>query len=160
MKTIQVNIGLNNNSFTSSEVIDYMASLKDYRLMAYYIKDMTFQGNVEPTFVGVLEYKYSRQSKVLSDFENIASVMTQECIAISTDYFEALAFNPSYSGEGYRFNPELFEYIRLTKFEQDFRGGKRTIFRVETKDFKMQSGSAEGIQRLIDDHKKDNEGTF
>jgi hypothetical protein len=160
MKTIQVNIGLNNNSFTSAEVIDYMASLKNYRLMAYYIKDMTFQDDVEPTFVGVLEYKYSRQSKVLSDFENIASVMTQESIAISTDYFEALAFNPSYGGAGYHFDHRLFEYIRLTKFEEDFRGGKRTIFRVETKDFKMQSGSAEGIQRMIDNHKKDNEGTF
>lgn len=160
MKTIQVNIGLNNNSMTPEGVVDYMASLKDYRLMAYYIKDMTFQGNVEPTFVGVLEYKYSRQSKVLSDFENIASLMTQESIAISTDYFEALAFNPSYDGAGYHFDHRLFEYIRLTKFEQDFRGGKRTIFRVETKDFTMQSGSEEGIQRMIDNHREDHEGTF
>ena len=113
MKTIQINIGLNNNPFTAEEVIDYIASNKEYRLMAYQIVDAEFNGQVEPTFVGLLEYKYNRQSKILQDFENIASVMTQESIAIKTDKMQALAFNPSYNGNGYEFNNQYFKSIKL-----------------------------------------------
>ena len=113
MKTLQINIGLNNNPFTSDEVIDYIASNKEYRLMAYQIVDSEFQGNVEPTFVGLLEYKYNRQSKILQDFENIASVMTQGSIALVTDKMQVLAFNPSYNGEGYQFDNQYFKYIKL-----------------------------------------------
>lgn len=112
MKTIQINIGLNNNTFTSEGVEVYLSRLEGYRLMACYEKDMTFQGNVEPTFVAMLEYCYRDESKVLADFERICSVMTQESIAISTDSMEVLAFNPSYNGERYRFDPQFFEYIK------------------------------------------------
>ena len=113
MKTLQINIGLNNNPFTAEQVIDYIASNKEYRLMAYQIVDAEFNGNVEPTFVGLMEYKYNRQSKILQDFENIASVMTQESIALVTDKMQVLAFNPSYEGEGYEFNNEYFKSIKL-----------------------------------------------
>lgn len=113
MKTLQINIGLNNNLFTPEGVISYISSNKEYRLMAYQIVDAEFNGQVEPTFVGLLEYKYSRQSKILQDFENIASVMTQESIAIKTDRMQVLAFNPSYNGEGYEFNIEYFKSIKL-----------------------------------------------
>ena len=112
MKTIQINIGLNNNPFTYGQVQDYFETHKDYRLMAHYEKDMTFQGGVEPTFVAMLEYCYRDESKVLADFERICSVMTQESIAISTDSMEVLAFNPDYSGDRYRFDPQFFEYIK------------------------------------------------
>ena len=113
MKTLQINIGLCNNSMTPEEVINYIASNKEYRLMAYQIVDAEFNGNVEPTFVGLLEYKYNRQSKILQDFENIASVMTQESIAIKTDRIQALAFNPSYNGAEYEFDNEYFKSIKL-----------------------------------------------
>ena len=113
MQTLQINIGLSNNTMTAEQVIDYMASNKEYRLMAYQIVDAEFNGNVEPTFVGLMEYKYNRQSKILQDFENIASVMTQESIALVTDKMQVLAFNPSYNGEGYEFNNEYFKYIKL-----------------------------------------------
>jgi hypothetical protein len=113
MKTLQINIGLNNNPFTAEEVIDYIASNKEYRLMAYQIVDSEFQGNVEPTFVGLLEYKYSRQSKILQDFENIASVMTQESIALVTDKMQVLAFNPAYDGENYKFDSQYFKHIKI-----------------------------------------------
>lgn len=113
MKTIQINLGLNNNPMTSKQVINYFASLKEYRLMAYYIKDMTFNGQVEPTFVALLEYKYSRQSKILVDFENFCSVFNQESIAVATEYMEILAFNVTYKGIPYKFDNSLFEYIKL-----------------------------------------------
>jgi hypothetical protein len=113
MKTIQINIGLNNNPFTAEQVIDYIAGNKEYRLMAYHIVDAEFQGNVEPTFVGLLEYKYSRQSKILQDFENIASVMTQSGIALVTDRMSVIAFNPAYDGENYKFDSQYFKLIKI-----------------------------------------------
>ena len=113
MKTLQINIGLNNNPFTAEQVIDYIASNKEYRLMAYQIVDSEFQGKVEPTFVGLLEYKYNRQSKILQDFESIASVMTQESIALVTDRMSVIAFNPAYDGEGYQFDSQYFKYIKI-----------------------------------------------
>lgn len=113
MQTLQVNIGLNNNPFTAEEVINYIAGNKEYRLMAYQIVDGEFNGNVEPTFVGLMEYKYSRQSKILQDFENIASVMTQSGIALVTDRMSVIAFNPSHDGENYKFDNQYFKSIKL-----------------------------------------------
>lgn len=113
MKTLQINIGLNNNTMTAEQVIDYIAGNKEYRLMAYQIVDSEFQGKVEPTFVCLMEYKYSRQSKILSDFENIASVMTQESIALVTDRMSVIAFNPAYDGDGYEFDNQYFKGIKI-----------------------------------------------
>lgn len=111
MKTLQINLGLNNNPMNATEVIQYFKDFKNYRLIDWYIKDKQFNGQIEPTFVALLEYDYSRQSKILSDFENWCSFFTQESIAVSTDYMEFLAFNVSYKGEPYRFDKNLFEYF-------------------------------------------------
>lgn len=113
MKTLQINLGLNNNPMNAEQVINYFATLSEYRLMAYYIKDKTFNGEVEPTFVALLEYEYSRQSKVLADAEAWCSFFEQESIALVTDRMEVLAFNVNYKGEGYKFDTNLFEYIKL-----------------------------------------------
>jgi len=113
MKTLQVNIGLNNNPYTSEDVIDRMASDKNYRLIAYQIVDSEFEGKVEPTFVGLFEYKYGRDSKVLNDFEDLASVMTQQSIAVMTSSMEVLAFSPSYKGKRYHFDRKFFKFIKL-----------------------------------------------
>lgn len=113
MKTLQINLGLNNNPFNSAQVVDYFATLQEYRLMAYIIKDKTFMGEVEPTFIALLEYKYTRDSKVLLDAENWCSIFTQESIALVTDKMEVLAFNPRFEGEAYKFESNLFEYIKI-----------------------------------------------
>ena len=112
MKTLQINLGLNNNPMNGIEVTNYFENLENYRLIGSYIKDMKFNGQIEPTFVALLEYKYSRQSKVLTDFENWCSFFTQESIAVSTDYMDFLAFNVSFVGEPYKFDRSLFEYFK------------------------------------------------
>ncbi|QMP84753.1 hypothetical protein elemo131C_phanotate44 [Flavobacterium phage vB_FspP_elemoC_13-1C] len=113
MKTLQINLGLNNNPMNAEQVINYFATLSEYRLMAYIIKDKTFNGEVEPTFVALLEHKYTRDSKILSDVENWCSLFTQESIALVTDKMEVLAFNIKYEGDTYKFDSSLFEYIKL-----------------------------------------------
>ena len=89
------------NTMTKEEVLTYFASHKSYRLMAYYFIDKTFNDEVEPTFVALLESKFARQSKVLQDFENICNLMEQESIAIATDFMEVLAFNTSLPKRSY-----------------------------------------------------------
>ena len=113
MKTIQINVGLNNNPMNTEQVINYFGTLENYRLMAYQIVDSEFNGQIEPTFVALLEYKYTRQSKVLADFENICNLMEQESIAIKTDFMKVLAFNASYSGQGYQFDDQFFKSIKI-----------------------------------------------
>ena len=113
MKTLQINLGLNNNPMNAQQVYDYFVTLSEYRLMAYYIKDKSFNGEVEPTFVALMEYDYTKQSKVLADAESWCSFFTQESIALVTDRMETLAFNVNYKGDGYKFDTNLFEYIKL-----------------------------------------------
>ena len=113
MKTLQINVGLNNNPMNEEQTIEYFASLQGYRLMAYQIVNGEFNGQIEPTFVGLFEYKYARQSKIISDFENIANLMEQESIAISTDFMDTLVFNTSYIGEPYKFSTEFFKTIKI-----------------------------------------------
>lgn len=111
MTNLQVNIGMNNNTMTNEQLVDYIEQLNGYDLHGYYFVDKTFMGEVEPTFVGWLKTRYARPSKVLGDFELVASVLGQQCIAISMPSLEALAFSPSADDKGYRFDPSLFEYL-------------------------------------------------
>jgi len=111
MRTLTINIGLNNNPYTAEQVIDRMASDSSYRLMAYQIVSSEYEGHPEETFVGLFEYKYNRDSKILSDFENLASVMTQECIAVSTESMDVLAYNQSHKGTRNKFNNQYFKTI-------------------------------------------------
>lgn len=113
MKTLQINLGLNNNPMDRDQVAIYFYTLPEYRLIAYIIKDKTFNGEVEPTFVALLEHKYTRDSKILSDAENWCSLFTQESIALVTDKMEVLAFNTKYEGDTYKFDSSLFEYIKI-----------------------------------------------
>ena len=113
MKTLQINLGLNNNPMNREEIVTYFATLKNYRLMAYYFKNMEFNGQIEPTFIALLEYDYTKQSKIVTDFENWCSLFTQESIAVSTDYMDFLAFNVSFVGEPYKFDSSLFEYVKI-----------------------------------------------
>lgn len=111
MKTLTINIGLANNKYTASQVIDRMASDTNYRLMAYVIDISEYNKVEEEVFVGVFEYKYTRDSKILSDFELLSADMNQDCIAISTDSLDALAYSPSYKGARMKFDVKYFKKL-------------------------------------------------
>lgn len=100
---------------TAEQVITYLATLSGYHLAGYYVKTMEFQGEPEPTVVAWLKTDYSRQSKIIKDFEDIALMMTQESIALVSSEMEVLVFNPTYSGDGYQFDPKYFEYFITNK---------------------------------------------
>lgn len=113
MNTFQINLGLNNNPYTSIQVQKYFENRDDYRLMACYVTNKVYKGKIEPTFVAMFENKHNkRQSNILHDFESLCMLMKQETISISTNYMEILAYNPEYKGTPIKFNKKLFEYIK------------------------------------------------
>jgi hypothetical protein len=107
---------MNNNPMTQDEVIRYFASHPNYQLSGYYFKDMTYRGETEPTFVAWIQTDLARDSRVLEDFEAIASVMTQECIALVTDSMKALAFSPSYKGAEVHVQPTPIRVHPMIRF--------------------------------------------
>ena len=110
MKKLTVNICLKNNSkVTFTDLREYVESLKGYKAIEILVTVMTYQGEDELTMVATFEHEYSKNSKVLRDWENIASVLTQDCIAISSDSMDALAFNPSFKGKNFKFDNNLFK---------------------------------------------------
>jgi hypothetical protein len=110
MKTIQLNVGLNNNPMSEDEVILRFAKMTAYRLMAYYIFDMTYEGETEPTFVALMEVMTDRN--IINDVTNWCDEMTQECIAISCDNFETLVYNSNVTDKKYTFDKNLFQYVK------------------------------------------------
>ena len=109
MKKLIVNIGMKNNSKgTFKELTKYVENLKEYKVIEVLVTVMTYEGEDELTMIATFEHNYSRDSKVLSDWENIASVLTQDCIAISSDTMDALAFSPNFKGKNFKFDSNLF----------------------------------------------------
>jgi hypothetical protein len=114
-KQIQINIGMNNNPMTNEQIVNYFATHPNYHLAGYYFKDMTFQGEPEPTFVAWLKTDYTRDSKILADFEAFCNFFTQESIALVTPTMSVLAFNHGYKGDPYKFDAQYFEFFLTNK---------------------------------------------
>ena len=114
-KQLTVNIGLKNNEYNQETILAYFERLYSwngaYKLLKYTFEVGQWQGQKEVTFVGLFEYSYSNASKVLTDFEKIASVMNQQCIAIKCQGLEALAYNIGTKNKNTVFNGEYFYNI-------------------------------------------------
>ena len=114
-KYLTVNIGLKNNKFNQKTIIEYFDKLyqwqKAYKLEKYTFEVGQWQGQKEITFVGLFTYGFSNASKVLNDFEKIASVMEQDCIALTCEGLQALAYNISTKNKNNVFNNEYFYNI-------------------------------------------------
>ena len=114
-KQLTVNIGLKNNEYNQETILAYFERLYSwhgaYKLLKYTFEVGQWQGQKEVTFVGLFEYSYSNASKVLTDFELIASVMNQQSIAIKCQGLEALAYNISTKNKNTVFNNKYFYNI-------------------------------------------------
>jgi len=93
-KLLSINLGLNNNPFTFTQLQEYFYNNKNYTLLSSYKARKEYKEEQELTFVAVLQYEYTRDSKVIQDFENLCTVFNQECIALSSDSFDIMVFNP------------------------------------------------------------------
>ena len=109
MKKLTVNIGMKNNSKgTFKELTKYVEKMRGYKVIEVLVTVMTYEGEDELTMIATFEHGYSRDSKVLSDWENIASVLTQDCIALSSETMDALAFSPNFKEKKFKFDSNLF----------------------------------------------------
>lgn len=114
MKRVTINIGLNNNSMTFDQVVKYLI----LEFVGYVVDEKTLQkpvigqyvGQDEPTVVIELMTSLSN-GQILLDFENLAELMNQECIAVSTDGMDILAFSNIYKGEKYNFDLQYFLHV-------------------------------------------------
>lgn len=102
---ITVNIGLGNNEVN---VYDYFLNHSGYKIKKHKLIIGEYNGEPELTLVLKLKTDYKRVSKIISDFEKICAVMTQECIAISSSQFNILVYNPNYTGKKVKFNNKYF----------------------------------------------------
>ena len=104
-----INIGLNNNAV--QDIRQHFEDHGGYKVVTFKFATSEYNGIEEPTAVLELSTDYKLTSKVIADFENICNVMTQTCIAISSDEFDMLVYNPNFSGQRQKFNNKYF--IRL-----------------------------------------------
>jgi len=103
-----INIGLLNNPKDFTELYAYLSNWNGYTLLKFKSDSGNYHECLEPTFVGELTTEYKRLSKVIKDIENLCSVLNQECIAISSDQFDLLVYDISYTGSKDKFDSEYF----------------------------------------------------
>lgn len=131
-KQLTINVGLNGNKFNEKTILDYFERLYTwqgaYKLIKYTFEVGEWQGEKEITFVGLFEYSFSNASKVLDDFEKIASVMQQQSIAIKCDGLEALAYNVSTKNKTQVFDENYFyNIVKQPKIKNDEQRRKRNL---------------------------------
>jgi hypothetical protein len=112
MKTFQVNIGMGNNTLSTEQLVDFFATHKRFRLIAYTFQYGMFQGEAEETFVALFENSVSEGS-TLVEFELICDLLEQESIALRLEGGDVLAFNPNYKGDKYKFNDDFFINLKI-----------------------------------------------
>lgn len=106
MNYIKLNIGLENNPKTISELTDLL-KIKWIVINNLAIKEGEFNGNPERTLVIEGETKLKKEF-ILKMIEHICKVATQESIAVKINGEGILVFNPEYKGERYEFNENFF----------------------------------------------------
>lgn len=131
-KQLTINVGLKNNKFNQKTILDYFDKLyhwqESYKLIKYTFEVGEWKGEKEITFVGLFQYTYSNASKVLSDFELIASVMNQDCIAIKCSGLEAIAYNVSTKNKTKVFDSKYFyNIVKQPKNKNDEQRSKRNL---------------------------------
>ena len=108
LKTLTVNIGMGSDSLqTIAEFFANEFRNNKFRLMGYEESTGQWNGRSERVFVAVFEHNYSRQSKVLEEWEMIAYTLQESCIAISMEGNNLLAWSPKVTPIG-EFDMNLF----------------------------------------------------
>jgi len=131
-KQLTINVGLNDNKFNQKTILDYFDNLyywqESYKLLEHTFEVGEWEGQKEITFVGLFEYGFSNASKVLTDFEKIASVMNQDCIAIKCQGLQALAYNIGAKNKTKVFDQKYFyNIVKQPKNKNNEQRSKRNL---------------------------------
>lgn len=101
-----LNIGLNNNPLSQGQIIDKLA--EDYTISHYSFAIGRYEDEHEPTLVVHLSSPYARTSHFIKKIEELATILTQNCIAVSTDQFDLLVYAQNFNGQQYKFDNQYF----------------------------------------------------
>jgi len=105
IKTITVNIGLENNPMTIDQLTYSLTSL--FANSKFKVAESEYLGAFESTLV--MEFQSSNSFDYLkSVFSGVCVPTEQECIAIHNGDEGALVYPPDYTGEKYEFVDEFF----------------------------------------------------
>ena len=114
MKTVQINLGLKNNPYTEAQIILYFKLNSTFTYVKHSIDNGEYQGEVEPTFVVLLEVKAMMfQSYLLRAVEELCTLFEQDMIPMVTSKMEVMAYNCKYKGEEILFDKKYFKYIKI-----------------------------------------------
>lgn len=103
---IKLNIGLENNPLTESDIIKILW-LNGFYHMKSRVHVGTYLGNPERTLV--IEGNYLRnEAQFIRVIEALCLMLTQECIAAMADGVGALIYDPNFKGEFIWFNKDYF----------------------------------------------------
>ena len=101
-----LNIGLNNNPFTQDQILEKLSD--DYTIINSRFAVGSYEGDIEPTLVVAIDSPYAHASGFIKKIEQLADVLTQNCIAVSTDQFDLLCYAQGYKGEKFKFDSQYF----------------------------------------------------
>lgn len=103
---IKLNIGLENNPLTESDITKILW-LNGFYHMKSRVHVGTYLGNPERTLV--IEGKYLRsEAQFIRVIEALCLMLTQECIAAVADGTGALIYDPNFIGEFIEFSKDYF----------------------------------------------------
>lgn len=101
-----LNIGLNNNPFTQDEILKKLSV--NYDVLESRFTVGSYDGDIEPTLVVLIDNPYAHASGFIKKIEQLADVLTQNCIAVSTEQFDILCYSQGYQGKKFKFDNEYF----------------------------------------------------
>jgi len=101
-----LNIGLNNNPLSQEAIINKLR--EDYDIDTYKFGIGRYEDEHEPTLIVELESTYARTSHFIKKIEELSTILTQNCIAVSTDQFDLLVYAQNYNGQRYKFDNQYF----------------------------------------------------
>jgi hypothetical protein len=107
MNVLQLNIGFNNNPYTFEKITEVLVSAFGGEIVGTLEHMGEYEGNPEPTLVAkiITAEEYTDAYITVS---TMASMFTQECIAMKFNDKGTLVYNVDFEGEQYTFDAEYF----------------------------------------------------
>ena len=108
MNTIKLNIGLENNPKSFTEVSKNTNWMLCFGLFESREEVGEYEGKPERTAVIKLTNDVDSESTVIEFVEYLTTIFIQDCIAVKINDVGYLVYNPEYKGEKFEFNNEYF----------------------------------------------------
>ena len=106
---IYLNIGLKNNPFTPSEIINRLNYL-GLMVQASMTKKSQYKGHKEETLIVYSNCPY-KFSKVIEILENLCTVLNQECISLKYNLNDLIIYNQFKNIEPIKFSNQYFKTL-------------------------------------------------